>query len=256
MNLFNTRVSQFELNYWNKWTFPRHSNLLRCTCIYFRKISKKCQIKKIPSQESPNGAFPRHGTTRLGTAQYGTARHGSARFTFPLQISTTLEWVGLFTCRYSCATSTAVTPEKLFHSASLHQALAGSTPRLSMRRTSVLPQQTMKLLVVKKRCTHSKPLHSILRWLCWFKSSVPVVSHAASSMTQAVTIFSGQSVISRVYTSRFGNGLVRLEPQPRWYWKKYQVLYPVENPPKVNRTVPYHAVEKRYKRGIHFQKWN
>ncbi len=23
-----------ELNYWNKWTFPWHSNLLRCTCIY------------------------------------------------------------------------------------------------------------------------------------------------------------------------------------------------------------------------------
>ncbi len=33
-HLFNTRVSQFEFNYWNKWTFPRHSNLLRCTCIY------------------------------------------------------------------------------------------------------------------------------------------------------------------------------------------------------------------------------
>ncbi len=35
LNLFNTRVSQFEMNYWNKWTtwfFPRHSNLLRCTC--------------------------------------------------------------------------------------------------------------------------------------------------------------------------------------------------------------------------------
>ncbi len=29
-NLFNTRVSQFELNY---WTCPRHSNLLRCTCM-------------------------------------------------------------------------------------------------------------------------------------------------------------------------------------------------------------------------------
>ncbi len=28
--------------------------------------------------------------------------------------------------------------------------------------------------------------------------------------------------------------------------KKYQVQYPVENPPKVNRTVPYHAVEKRH----------
>ncbi len=34
LHLFNTQVSQFELNYWNKWTFPRHSNLLRCTCIY------------------------------------------------------------------------------------------------------------------------------------------------------------------------------------------------------------------------------
>ncbi len=28
---------------------------------------------------------------------------------------------------------------------------------------------------------------------------------------------------------------------------RYQVLYPVENPPKVNLTVPYHAVEKRHK---------
>ncbi len=27
------RVSQFELNYWNKLTFPQHSNLLRCTSI-------------------------------------------------------------------------------------------------------------------------------------------------------------------------------------------------------------------------------
>ncbi len=33
-NLFNTQMLQFELNYWNKWTFPWHSNLLRCTCIH------------------------------------------------------------------------------------------------------------------------------------------------------------------------------------------------------------------------------
>uniref|UniRef100_A0A672KN83 receptor protein-tyrosine kinase n=1 Tax=Sinocyclocheilus grahami TaxID=75366 RepID=A0A672KN83_SINGR len=52
--------------------------------------------------------------TRLGTAQYSTARNGSAPFAFPLQFSTALEWVGLFTCRYSCAASTAATPEKLF----------------------------------------------------------------------------------------------------------------------------------------------
>ncbi len=32
LNVFNTRVSQFDINYWNKWIFPRHSNLLRCTC--------------------------------------------------------------------------------------------------------------------------------------------------------------------------------------------------------------------------------
>ncbi len=33
LNLFNTQVSHFELNYWNKSTFPRHCNLLRCTCM-------------------------------------------------------------------------------------------------------------------------------------------------------------------------------------------------------------------------------
>ncbi len=38
LNLFNTWISQFELNYWNKWTLPRHSNLLRCTCITIQFI--------------------------------------------------------------------------------------------------------------------------------------------------------------------------------------------------------------------------
>ncbi len=32
-----------------------------------------------------------------------------------------------------------------------------------------------------------------------------------------MTILSGQSVISRVYTSRFGNSTDRLEPRPKWY---------------------------------------
>ncbi len=32
-----------------------------------------------------------------------------------------------------------------------------------------------------------------------------------------MAIFSGQSVISRVYTSRLGNGTDRMEPRPRWY---------------------------------------
>ncbi len=38
LNLFNTQVSQFEFNYWNKLTFPRHSNLLRCTCMQTKII--------------------------------------------------------------------------------------------------------------------------------------------------------------------------------------------------------------------------
>ncbi len=36
LNLFNTQVSQFELNYLNQLTFPRHSNLLRCTCTWLQ----------------------------------------------------------------------------------------------------------------------------------------------------------------------------------------------------------------------------
>ncbi len=39
-----------------------------------------------------------------------------------------------------------------------------------------------------------------------------------------VAILCGQSVIIRFYTSHFGNGTARLEPQVRWYRKKkYQV---------------------------------
>ncbi len=48
LNLFNTQV---ELNHnlswitWNKWTFPQHSNLLRCTCIWRSESSflKRCK---------------------------------------------------------------------------------------------------------------------------------------------------------------------------------------------------------------------
>ncbi len=35
LNLFNTQVWIFELNYLNKLTFTRHSNLLRCTFIHY-----------------------------------------------------------------------------------------------------------------------------------------------------------------------------------------------------------------------------
>ncbi len=50
-----------------------------------------------------------HCVVRLSTARLVTAQLGSGRFAIPLQFSTALEWVGLFTCHYSCAASTAVT---------------------------------------------------------------------------------------------------------------------------------------------------
>ncbi len=40
----------FELNYWNKWTFPRHSNLLRCTCTWICNnalLPNYCNIKEM-----------------------------------------------------------------------------------------------------------------------------------------------------------------------------------------------------------------
>ncbi len=54
----------------------------------------------------------RYGSARLGTVRYGTVRYGTAQFgsvAFPLQFSTAIEWEGLFTRRYNCAASTAVT---------------------------------------------------------------------------------------------------------------------------------------------------
>ncbi len=48
-----------------------------------------------------------YGTVRHGSVRYGTAQFGSVAF--PPQFSTAIEWTGLFTRRYNCAASTAVT---------------------------------------------------------------------------------------------------------------------------------------------------
>ncbi len=59
-----------------------------------------------------------------------------------------------------------------------------------------------------------------------------------------MAILSGQSVISRVYTSRFGNGTDRLEPQLRWY-EKVPGTVPSGKPPKSEpyRTVPCRTMQ-------------
>ncbi len=96
-------------------------------------------------------------------------------------------------------------------------------------------------------CLFKQKLRPILRWLCAFKSSGSMLGLVSKFSDAVMAIFSGQSVISRVYTSRLGNGTDRFEPRPRWYENsiRYQVQYPVENPLKLNRTVLNHAVEKR-----------
>ncbi len=81
---------------------------------------------------------------------YDSSRLSTARHAFPLQFSTALEWAGLFISHYSCATSTAMTPEKRFHSVSL-QALAGSAPLLSEECLYFLNRRrNSHVLVVKK----------------------------------------------------------------------------------------------------------
>ncbi len=40
---------------------------------------------------------------------YGSVRLSSGQLAFPPQFSTAIEWAGLFTRRYNCAASTAVT---------------------------------------------------------------------------------------------------------------------------------------------------
>ncbi len=70
---------------------------------------ERCRAPRHGRRQHSNGAFPLHGTVRFGTARYGTVRLSSGRFAFPPQYSPAIEWAGLFTRRYNCAASTAVT---------------------------------------------------------------------------------------------------------------------------------------------------
>ncbi len=133
---------------------------------------------------------------------------------------------------------------KTFNSASLHHAVARTAPRLSTRGQSVLPQQTMKFFwLLKERCAHSKPLRSILRWLCWFKSSGSVLCLVPQVQWRRQWLFSPANQWSAEFT-RHVLVTVRLAWNLGWGGtkKKYQVLYPLENPPNVSRTEPYCAV--------------
>ncbi len=92
MNLKYMKVSLFEISYKKKWTFSRHSNLLRCTCICKKKIfaSKlSCELSNPVSlflckrrifllppktaHSSLHDRSPRHETH----LNYAVAEHGS-----------------------------------------------------------------------------------------------------------------------------------------------------------------------------------
>ncbi len=86
-------------------------HLFHCYCL-FLFICNIIQMELSPQlryRSATYGAFPLHGTVRFSTARYSTVRLSSGRFAFPLQFSTAIEWAGLFTRRYNCAASTAVT---------------------------------------------------------------------------------------------------------------------------------------------------
>ncbi len=63
----------------------------------------------IPSRSLRSAMALFHCMVRYGSARLGTVRLSSGRFAFPPQFSTAIEWAGLFTRRYNCAASTAVT---------------------------------------------------------------------------------------------------------------------------------------------------
>ncbi len=81
---------------------------------------------------SGSGSKWRFSTAWYGTVQHGSVRYGTAQFrsfVFPLQFSTAIEWAGLFTRRYNCAASTAVTSSRMRHKKTLNK---------ERRRNSVL----------------------------------------------------------------------------------------------------------------------
>ncbi len=193
-----------------------------------------------------------HCVVRLGSVQNGTARLSSARFAFPLQFSTTLEWAGLFTCRYSCAASTAVTPEKLFNSASLHHALAGSAPRYQ-REDSLyfLKRQRNSHFLVGKRKVRSFQNSCVLSFagcadlnLASLLCLVPQVQWCRqwwfSPANQWSAEFTCHVLVMVRLLGTSAEVVLNKVPGTFTQWKtpqKWAIL---------NRTVPYHAVEKRH----------
>ncbi len=80
----------------------------------FQSKTKDVTVPYVPLETYPGTKIVHlmalfHCMVRYGSARLGTVRLSSGRFAFPLQFSTAIEWAGLFTRRYNCAASTAVT---------------------------------------------------------------------------------------------------------------------------------------------------
>ncbi len=142
----------------------------------------------------------------------------------------------LFICHYSYATSTAVIPEKRFHSTSLHHALAGSVPRLSTRGTSVLSQTDIYLVVKKGALIQNSCIRSFAG--CADLNLAGLLCLVLQDQWSRQWRFSTANQGSAwVYTSRFGNQVPGTVPS---WKKKHKWTVP-------NSSVLYYAVEKRHK---------
>ncbi len=178
------------------------------------------------SRASNSGRPKRNSHEAIGADKkhFSTAWYDSARLAFPLQFSTTLDWAGLYTwAANSWATSWKTFSFRVAPSRS--RWIRSSAINKRNVCTSSSDHET-DIFWLKKWCARSKQFRSFKKSCvrsfagCADLNLVGLVSRVASSMTQVVTILSGQSVISRIYTSHFGNCTARLEPQPKWYWRK------------------------------------
>ncbi len=56
MNLKYMKVSLFEITYKKKWTFSRHSNLLRCTCMHNNRQTRNA-LEMLNTLKTPQGSM-------------------------------------------------------------------------------------------------------------------------------------------------------------------------------------------------------
>ncbi len=108
LHLFNTRVSQFEFNYWNKLTFPRHFNLLRSTCKSVTFICKQVLIYIYFFNEFVCNLICNSLRNHHGLAN-------------PILLNPVLDWKGAVRMRAQTANKNLTINSQVIHTTPVHQ---------------------------------------------------------------------------------------------------------------------------------------